>query len=196
MNCSIICWHNTLPRMDIKYWRGRRYRYYWWKLKQLHSREVLEPNIKDDFQFDERKNSLRYLMFLQQKNSGQIKGRGFADDRPQRKFMSKEDISSPMVAIESLMLSCTINATRCYKCRYSWWIHTDRYDRQCTCESGQKNSWATGKNWYESISPLHSHVEWQKSCVCEAVQSTVWHSPDSTTFLANTLRNFWGGYLT
>ena len=38
------------------------------------------------------------------------KGRGCADGRPQCKYMSKEDKSSPTVAVESLMLSCTIYA--------------------------------------------------------------------------------------
>jgi len=66
-------------------------------LKQLHSREVLELKI-------------RYLMFLKQKNSGQIKGRGCSDGRAQRKYMNKEDTSSPTVAVESLMLSCSIDA--------------------------------------------------------------------------------------
>jgi len=49
-------------------------------------------------------------MFLKQKNSGQIKSRGCADGRPQCKYMSKEDTRSATLAVESLMLSCTIDA--------------------------------------------------------------------------------------
>jgi hypothetical protein len=49
-------------------------------------------------------------MFLKEKRCGTIKGRGCADGRPQRDYMSKEDTSSPTVATEALILSCLIDA--------------------------------------------------------------------------------------
>ncbi len=49
-------------------------------------------------------------MFLKQKRTGVIKARGCADGRKQRPYTAKEDASSPTVAIESVMLSCLINA--------------------------------------------------------------------------------------
>ena len=49
-------------------------------------------------------------MFLKKKRDGIIKGRGCADGRKQREYTSREDASSPTVAIESLLLSCVINA--------------------------------------------------------------------------------------
>ena len=49
-------------------------------------------------------------MFLKQKHTGQVKGRGCADGRKQRESTSKEEASSPTVAIESVLLSCTIDA--------------------------------------------------------------------------------------
>jgi hypothetical protein len=49
-------------------------------------------------------------MFLKKKRSGRIKGRGCADGRKQRIHTKKEDASSPTVAIESVMLSCVIDA--------------------------------------------------------------------------------------
>ena len=49
-------------------------------------------------------------MFLKQKRNGIVKGRGCADGRKQRDYMSKEEASSPTVAIESVMLSCVIDA--------------------------------------------------------------------------------------
>jgi hypothetical protein len=48
-------------------------------------------------------------MFLKQKHCGKIKGRGCADGRKQRIYMTKQEASSPMVAIESLMISCVID---------------------------------------------------------------------------------------
>eukprot|EP00978_Attheya_sp_CCMP212_P042400 scaffold257852_cov32-Attheya_sp.AAC.1 len=59
---------------------------------------------------EDRKRSLQYLMFLKKKSSGQIKGRGCADGRKQRKYTPKEDASSPTVAIESVMLTSVIDA--------------------------------------------------------------------------------------
>ena len=60
----------------------------------------------------ERKDALKYLMFLKEKRNGIIKGRGCADGRKQRGYMTKEEASSPTVAIESVMLSCTIDARK------------------------------------------------------------------------------------
>jgi hypothetical protein len=80
------------------------------ELQQLHNRKVLEPKDPASLSPDEKKNALQYLMFLKKKRSGVIKGRGCADGRKQRLYTSKEEASSPTVAIESVMLSCVINA--------------------------------------------------------------------------------------
>lgn len=80
------------------------------ELKQLHDRKVMEPRDPDALTAEEKRAALQYLMFLKQKKSGKIKGRGCADGRKQRAYISKEDASSPTVAIESVMISCTIDA--------------------------------------------------------------------------------------
>ena len=49
-------------------------------------------------------------MFLKQKCSGQIKGRGCADGQKQRLHTGKEEKTSPTVATESVMLTSTIDA--------------------------------------------------------------------------------------
>jgi hypothetical protein len=50
-------------------------------------------------------------MFLKKKRNGIIKDRrGCADGRKQRAYTTKEDASLPTVAIESVMLSCVIDA--------------------------------------------------------------------------------------
>ena len=49
-------------------------------------------------------------MFLKQKRNETIKGRGCADGRKQRQYTTKEEASSPTVAIESVMLSCVLDA--------------------------------------------------------------------------------------
>jgi hypothetical protein len=49
-------------------------------------------------------------MFLKKKRNGTIKGRGCADGRKQRMHTTKEEASSPTVAIEAVMLSCVMDA--------------------------------------------------------------------------------------
>jgi hypothetical protein len=80
------------------------------ELKQLHDRNVIEPVQMASLSADDKRNALQYLMFLKQKRTGKIKGRGCADGRKQRSFISKEDSSSPTVSIEAVMLTCTIDA--------------------------------------------------------------------------------------
>ena len=54
---------------------------------------------------------LAYLMFLKiKRDEVTIKGRGCADGRKQRDWLSKEDTSSPTLSTEGLMLSCLIDA--------------------------------------------------------------------------------------
>jgi hypothetical protein len=50
-------------------------------------------------------------MFLKQKRCGKIKARGCADGQKQRAYTMKEEASAPTVAIESLLLTCVIDAT-------------------------------------------------------------------------------------
>ena len=76
----------------------------------MHERGVLRPRNTQELSEQERKDALQYLMFLKQKRDGSIKGRGCADGRKQRAYTSKEEASSLTVAIESVMLSCTIDA--------------------------------------------------------------------------------------
>lgn len=81
------------------------------EMKQLHDRGVMSPIHPSTLSREQRRKVLRYLMFLKQKRSGKIKGRGCADGRKQRLYTNKEDASSPTVAIESLLLSSVIDAT-------------------------------------------------------------------------------------
>jgi Reverse transcriptase (RNA-dependent DNA polymerase) len=80
------------------------------ELKQLHDRKVLEPVKNESLSSEDKRAALEYLMFLKKKRCGKIKGRGCADGRKQRLYTAKEEASSPTVAIESVMLSCVIDA--------------------------------------------------------------------------------------
>jgi hypothetical protein len=58
----------------------------------------------------EKQRSLQYLMFLKQKRCGRIKGQGCANGRKQRINKTKEETRAPTVSVESLFLSCVIDA--------------------------------------------------------------------------------------
>ena len=80
------------------------------EMRQLDERKVIEPKMAHMLTREEKSRALHYLMFLKKKRFGRIKGRGCADGRKQRFYKSKQETSAPTVAIESLMLSCTIDA--------------------------------------------------------------------------------------
>ena len=80
------------------------------ELKQLHDLKVIVPIDSKAMTREEKSKALQYLMFLKKKRCGRIKGRGCADGRKQRTYLSKEETSSPTVATESVYLSCVIDA--------------------------------------------------------------------------------------
>jgi hypothetical protein len=80
------------------------------ELLQLHDRGVIEPKSAHVLSREEKRAALQYLMFLKKKRNGMIKGRGCADGRKQRAYTTKEEASSPTVAIEAVLLSCVIDA--------------------------------------------------------------------------------------
>jgi hypothetical protein len=80
------------------------------ELKQLHDKSVMTPRAANLLTREEKCRALQYLMYLKKKRCGRIKGRGCADGQKQRVYKSKEESSSPTVAIESLFLTAIIDA--------------------------------------------------------------------------------------
>jgi hypothetical protein len=80
------------------------------EVEQLCTRKVSKPVNGEDFTREQKRASLRHLMFLTKKRCGQIKARGCADGRKQRETTNKEDAAAPTVSIEAVMLSSTIDA--------------------------------------------------------------------------------------
>jgi hypothetical protein len=78
------------------------------EMMQLHDRKVIKP--RKDLTPQQRREALSYFMFLKRKRCGSVKGRGCADGRPQRKYIAKEDASSPTIATESVFLTALIDA--------------------------------------------------------------------------------------
>jgi hypothetical protein len=80
------------------------------KMRQLHARDVFVPVKWESLTDKERDRSMESLTFLVEKNGKQIKAQTCANGSVQRKFMSKEDASSPTVATESNILTGIIDA--------------------------------------------------------------------------------------
>jgi len=80
------------------------------ELRQLHDKKALLPLQRTNMTQEERSKALRYLMFLKEKRDGTIKAGRCADGRPQRQYKSKEEVSSPTVSLEAMVLSCAIDA--------------------------------------------------------------------------------------
>ena len=80
------------------------------EMRQLHDMEVLKPKKASMLTEKERKQALPYLLFLTEKRCGKIKARGCADGRRQRVYKTKEETSSPTVALESVFLTSLIDA--------------------------------------------------------------------------------------
>ena len=94
----------------IKLWGDRSVEAVDIELRQLNDQEVGEPKMRHELIPAIRRPAPRYLMFLKEKRSVQIKGRGYADGRPQRIYTKKEDVSSPTAHIESLIITCIIDS--------------------------------------------------------------------------------------
>ena len=80
------------------------------ELKQLNDQLVAKPVSPESLTEEQRRRALAYLMFLKEKRCGTIKGRGCADGRKQKNWMSKDDTASPTVSTAALILSCMIDA--------------------------------------------------------------------------------------
>ena len=74
--------------------------HFWWEL--YHRRKDLTP--------EQKREVLGYLMFLKKKRCGKIKGRGCADGRKQRAYITKEQSTSPTISTEAVFLTALVDA--------------------------------------------------------------------------------------
>jgi hypothetical protein len=79
-------------------------------MKQLHLRNTFKPKHWRELSQVQQQTVLESHMFLKQKRDRKIKGRTVAGGNKQRDYISKEDASSLTVAMESVLLSCIIDA--------------------------------------------------------------------------------------
>ena len=78
--------------------------------KQLDDMKVLRRARKIDLTIDNKRRALRAINLIKDKRCGKIKGRTCADGRPQRAYTPREELSSPTIALESLMATLLLDA--------------------------------------------------------------------------------------
>ena len=85
------------------------------EMQQLHDRKVMQPIKSKDLTAAQKKEALGYLMFLKKKRSGTTKGRGCADGRTQRAYITKEESTSPTISTEAVFLTAVVDAWESWK---------------------------------------------------------------------------------
>ena len=78
--------------------------------KQLDDLEVLGRINPDLLTPEQKRNALRAVNLIKIKRCGKVKGRTCADGSPQRKFIPREEATSPTLSMEALMGLLLINA--------------------------------------------------------------------------------------
>ena len=80
------------------------------EMQQLHDRKVMQSVNRKELSPSQKREALGYLMFLKKKRCGTIKGRGCADGRKQRAYITKEESTSPTISTEAVFLTAVIDA--------------------------------------------------------------------------------------
>ena len=75
-----------------------------------HKRNCFTSVSVNDMTREERRKAMEALMFLAEKRDGSKKGRAVYNGKPSRNWIGKEDSASPTAALESVMLTCVIDA--------------------------------------------------------------------------------------
>ena len=78
-------------------------------LSLVHKHSTFEPHKMKELSWEAWKEVLNLMTMLKEKMCGKIKVRACADRRNQRSYIAKEDMVSPTVELESLILSLIVN---------------------------------------------------------------------------------------
>ena len=112
LDAHILCllFNQMTLTKGIKQFGNKGYMAAFKEMDQLHQREVFKPINPNDLTKEEKQKTMGSLIFLKEKRDGSIKGRACADGRKQREFIPKEEATSPTPKLESILLTCVIDA--------------------------------------------------------------------------------------
>ncbi len=80
------------------------------ELKQFNVYDVFEPLYADKLSQEEKSKALPSIIFLKEKQDGNVKARSCANGSVQREHVAKEEAAAPTVALESVFVTATIDA--------------------------------------------------------------------------------------
>ena len=80
------------------------------ELTQFKDMDVFVPMDPTKLTYEDRKRAVASLMFLKEKDTGEIKGRACANGSVQRKYIKKEDAASPTASTEALFICAAVTA--------------------------------------------------------------------------------------
>jgi hypothetical protein len=80
------------------------------EFKQFNVYDVFEPLYADKLSEEEKSKALTSLIFLKEKQDGNIKARSCANGSVQREHVAKEEAAAPTVLLESIFMTATIDA--------------------------------------------------------------------------------------
>jgi hypothetical protein len=79
------------------------------ELDQLHKQNCIAPTDVSGLTVSEKKNTQQALMLLAEKKD--IKGQCVYTGNPTREWLGKEDVASPNMATDSIILTASIDTT-------------------------------------------------------------------------------------
>jgi hypothetical protein len=82
------------------------------KMKQLHWCNLYKPMQWHELTQAQKKYILEPHIFIEEKQDAKIKARKVVGGNKQRDYITKEDLSPPMVSAEAMMLTCVINTLK------------------------------------------------------------------------------------
>lgn len=77
---------------------------------QIDNMMTFEPQDVNKMTREAKRQTLNLLTMVTEKRDGRLNGRAVIDGRKQRRYIRKEDVASPTVELESLVLSLLIDA--------------------------------------------------------------------------------------
>jgi Reverse transcriptase (RNA-dependent DNA polymerase) len=97
-------------KAGLKAWGKKAEKAVYTEMKQLHIRNTFRPRRWKDLTKEQKDKLLESHLFLKKKRCGAIKGRTVAGGNKQRSYTTKDEVSSPTVSTNALMLSCIVDA--------------------------------------------------------------------------------------
>lgn len=97
-------------KAGLKAWGKDAKKAVYTEMKQLHIRNTFRPRHWNELSQQQKDKLLESHLFLKKKRCGVIKGRTVAGGNKQRSYTAKDEVSSPTVSTNALLLTCIIDA--------------------------------------------------------------------------------------